>query len=116
MAGTLVEIMRGGSSLQFSGECRVALYALSAAQSAAGGGKTGGGATGEIGACGTTGIAVPNGRCRNRQGMGANLPNRGAKTVLSGLLNTQVTVYYSLISRVIIRGRSMSTKSESDGV
>lgn len=33
--------------------------------------------------------------------------------MLSGLLNTQVTVYYSLISRVIIRGRSMSTKSES---
>lgn len=33
--------------------------------------------------------------------------------MLSGLLNTQVTVYYSLISRVIIRGGSMSTKSES---
>ena len=33
--------------------------------------------------------------------------------VLSGLLNAQVTVYYDVISRVIIRGRSMSTKSES---
>lgn len=33
--------------------------------------------------------------------------------VLSGLLNVQVTVYYDVISRVIIRGRSMSTKSES---
>jgi hypothetical protein len=45
--------------------------------------------------------------------MGANVTNRGMKTVLSGLLNAQVTVYYGLISRVIIRGRSMSTKSES---
>ena len=33
--------------------------------------------------------------------------------VLSGLLNAQVTGYYDVISRVIIRGRSMSTKSES---
>ncbi|KMJ13671.1 hypothetical protein [Serratia marcescens] len=33
--------------------------------------------------------------------------------VLSGLLNAQVTVYYDVISMVIIRGRSMSTKSES---
>lgn len=33
--------------------------------------------------------------------------------MLSGLLNTQVTIYYGPISRVIIRGRSMSTKSES---
>ncbi len=33
--------------------------------------------------------------------------------VLSGLLNAQVTIYYDVISRVIIRGRSMSTKSES---
>ncbi len=33
--------------------------------------------------------------------------------VLSGLLNAQVTVYYDVITRVIIRGRSMSTKSES---
>lgn len=33
--------------------------------------------------------------------------------VLSGLLNAQVTVYYDVISRVIIRDRSMSTKSES---
>ncbi|BEL80901.1 Uncharacterised protein [Serratia marcescens] len=33
--------------------------------------------------------------------------------VLSGLLNAQVIVYYDVISRVIIRGRSMSTKSES---
>ncbi|WP_220035739.1 hypothetical protein, partial [Serratia marcescens] len=53
------------------------------------------------------------GRSRNRQEMGANVPNRGTKTVLSGLLNAQMTVYYGLISRVIIRGRSMSTKSES---
>ncbi|HAU5644501.1 TPA: hypothetical protein JD336_00700 [Serratia marcescens] len=45
--------------------------------------------------------------------MGANVPNRGTKTVLSGLLNALMTVYYGLISRVIIRGRSMSTKSES---
>lgn len=33
--------------------------------------------------------------------------------VLSGLLNAQVIVYYDVISRGIIRGRSMSTKSES---
>jgi len=33
--------------------------------------------------------------------------------VLSGLLNAQVIVYYDVISRVIIRDRSMSTKSES---
>ncbi len=33
--------------------------------------------------------------------------------MLSGLLNAQMTLYYGLISRVIIRGRSMSTKSES---
>ncbi|AWL70812.1 hypothetical protein DKC05_25730 [Serratia marcescens] len=45
--------------------------------------------------------------------MGANVPNRGTKTVLSGLLNALMTLYYGLISRVIIRGRSMSTKSES---
>lgn len=45
--------------------------------------------------------------------MGTNVPNRGTKTVLSGLLNALMTVYYGLISRVIIRGRSMSTKSES---
>ncbi len=33
--------------------------------------------------------------------------------MLSGLLNALMTVYYGLISRVIIRSRSMSTKSES---
>ena len=33
--------------------------------------------------------------------------------MLSGLLNVPVSVYYGLISRVIIRGRSMSSKSES---
>ncbi|WP_288709311.1 hypothetical protein, partial [uncultured Serratia sp.] len=38
---------------------------------------------------------------------------RGANIVLSGLLNVPVSVYYGLISRVIIRGRSMSSKSES---
>jgi hypothetical protein len=45
--------------------------------------------------------------------MGANVPNRGTKTALSGSLTAQAAVYYGLISRVIIRGRSMSTKSES---
>ncbi len=33
--------------------------------------------------------------------------------MLSGLLNVPVSVYYGLISRVIIRGRVMSSKSES---
>ena len=51
-----------------------------------------------------------NGWCHNQQEMGANVPNRGTKTALSGSLTAQVAVYYGLISRVIIRGRSMSEK------
>lgn len=42
-----------------------------------------------------------------------NLPNKGIKTVLSAILTPRLTVYYSPISKVIIRGRSMSSKSES---
>lgn len=50
---------------------------------------------------------------RNRREREGNAPNRGMKPVLPGLLNAQVSVYYNLISRVIIRDGSMSSKSES---